>query len=148
MLYQTIRNKSASDFKRLTGVEVPTFERMRQILNQAKSKYGRNPKLRTEDQLLMALMYWREYRTMFHIASDYGISESRCSRTIKFIEDTLTSHTDFQLPKRPTRPQQQTVCEVMIIDATESPIERPKKRALKSPITVARRDDTRSNRRL
>jgi hypothetical protein len=121
---------------------------MRQILDQAKSKYGRNPKLRLEDQLLMALMYWREYRTMFHIASDYGISESRCSRIIKFIEDTLVRHADFQLPKRPARAEQPMVCQVMVIDATESPIERPKKKTHNNSITAVKRNDTRSKRRL
>ncbi|QXE23889.1 transposase [Richelia sinica FACHB-800] len=34
--------------------------------SKTKVKTGRPGKLRIEDQLLMALEYWREYRTYFH----------------------------------------------------------------------------------
>jgi hypothetical protein len=53
-----------------------------------------------EDRLLMALEYLREYRTYFHVAQSYEISESSCYRCIKWIEDTLIKHPDFALPGR------------------------------------------------
>jgi Helix-turn-helix of DDE superfamily endonuclease len=34
-------------------------------------------------------MYWREYRTMFHIAESYEVAESTICRTIQEIEDNL-----------------------------------------------------------
>ncbi len=37
---------------------------------------GGQPKLSTEEQLLIALEYWREYRTYFHIAQSWGVHES------------------------------------------------------------------------
>ncbi|WP_197710996.1 helix-turn-helix domain-containing protein, partial [Acinetobacter baumannii] len=36
---------------------------------------GRPPKLSIEDQILLGLSYWREYRTLFHVATSYGVSE-------------------------------------------------------------------------
>ncbi|WP_307001150.1 transposase family protein [Acinetobacter baylyi] len=35
---------------------------------------GRPPKLSLEDQILLCLSYWREYRTLFHVATSYGMS--------------------------------------------------------------------------
>lgn len=53
-----------------------------------------------EDRLLMALEYMREYRTYFHVAASYGVSESSCYRNIRWIEDVLVKHPDFRLPGR------------------------------------------------
>jgi hypothetical protein len=50
---------------------------------------GRPNRLSIEDQLLMALEYIREYRTYFHVAASYQISESACYRNIRWIEDVL-----------------------------------------------------------
>ena len=49
---------------------------MRKVIEKGRRDFGRPPKLSRADQLLMTLMYWREYRTEFHIAQSYGISES------------------------------------------------------------------------
>jgi hypothetical protein len=35
---------------------------------------GAPPKLTNADKLLLPLMYYREYRTMFHIGVTYGVS--------------------------------------------------------------------------
>ena len=80
-----------------------------------------------EDRLLMTLEYLREYRTYFHVASSYGISESSCYRNIKWIEDTLIKHPVFALPGRKALLKSEMEYEVVLIDATETPIERPKK---------------------
>ena len=37
-------------------------------------KRGGQAKLSVEDQLLLVLEYWREYRTQFHIATSWGRS--------------------------------------------------------------------------
>ena len=41
-----------------------------------KKLSGRPQKLDYTDQVLMTLEYLREYRTYFHVANDYEISES------------------------------------------------------------------------
>ncbi|WP_413773936.1 helix-turn-helix domain-containing protein [Nostoc sp. MG11] len=40
-----------------------------------KQKTGRLGKLSLEEQLLMTLEYWREYRTYFHIGQSWGVNE-------------------------------------------------------------------------
>lgn len=131
-------------FRRVTGVKRATFDKMVEILNDAekgkKSCGGKPNKLSMEDRLLMALEYLREYRTYCHIASSYGISESACYRNIRWIEDTLIKHSDFALPGRKALLKSDVSYEVILVDATESPIERPKKD--KNIIIRARRRST------
>jgi len=77
--------------------------------------------------LLLALEYIREYRTYFHISQGYGISESSAYRTSRWVENTLIKHPDFALPGRKALLKSDMQYEVVLIDATETPIERPKK---------------------
>lgn len=131
MKYPQIQELEDEKFRRLTGVKRSTFEKMISILKDAdikkKSQGGRKNKLCIEDQLLMALEYIREYRTYFHTSQSYGVSESSAYKTIKWIEDTLIKHPDFSLPGRKALLKSDMEYELVLIDATESPIERPKK---------------------
>jgi hypothetical protein len=63
MGYQEIKDKSGSDYKRLTGVSPQTFHQMRQMLEQSQPRRERPAKLSCADQLLMTLMYRHEYQT-------------------------------------------------------------------------------------
>jgi len=132
-MWITIQKLKPSDFQRRVGVKQQTFltmvgEIIKQINKQRKIPNRSRPcKLGIEDQLLMTLMYWREYRTMFHIATDYGISESSACRTIHKIEDALSKSKKFKLPGKKALSKPNVTFEVMLIDSTESPIERPKK---------------------
>jgi len=104
-----------------------------------KARGGRRSKLSIEDRLLMALEYIREYRTYFHVSQSYGISESTAYDITRWIEDTLIKHPSFALPGRKELVRSDMNYEVGLIDATETPIERPKKD--KSVITRVRRKD-------
>lgn len=127
MRYEEIKDLAVEDFKRLTGVHPKTFTQMEQILNQQLSDFGRPSKLSRADQLLLSLMYWREYRTQFHIAATYGVSEATVCRTIRRVEDALSKSRELSLPgKKQLRPSQ-TAIEVIVLDASEQVIERPKK---------------------
>jgi hypothetical protein len=139
MRYENIKDWKDTDFKRLTGVKRETFEKMLVIINQEIPNFGRPPKLKRADQLLMTLMYWREYRTQFHIAGSYGVSEATVCRTIKKIEDALMRSGEFRLPGKKALQPSDTVIEIVLIDASEQPIERPKKS--KSDTTAAKRSD-------
>jgi hypothetical protein len=131
MKYHQIQGLEDDKFRRLTGVKRSTFEKMISILKDAdikkKSQGGRRNKLCIEDQLLMSLEYIREYRTYFHTSQSYGVSESSAYKTIKWVEDTLIKHPDFSLPGRKALLKSDIEYEVVLIDATETPIERPKK---------------------
>lgn len=131
MKYELIQELKAEKFRRLTGIKRTTFEKMMTILKEAnenkKAKGGRKNKVKLEEQLLMTLEYLREYRTYFHISQSYGLSESAAYKTIRWVEDTLIKHPDFSLPGRKALLKNEMDYEVVLIDATESPIERPKK---------------------
>lgn len=143
MYYKTLESFSEEAFRCLTGVKRSTFEKMVDILKEAeirKKAFGGKPhRLVIEDRLLMALEYLREYRTYFHVASSYGVSESSCFRNIRWIEDTLIKHPDFALPGRKALLKSDVAYEVILVDATESPIDRPKKD--KSASTLVKRRD-------
>jgi hypothetical protein len=128
MKYEKVKNRTDKDFKRLTGVQHQIFKQMVVVvLNQDMRNFGRPPKLSREDQLLMTLMYWREYRTQFHIGQTYDLSESAVCRTINKIENALIQSGQFTLPGKKKLQENDMVIEIILVDATEQPIERPKK---------------------
>ena len=104
MRFNNIKQLKPEEFCRLTGVKLETFNKMFEIVDQAlkekKAKGGRPNKLSTSDMILMTLEYLREYRTYFHISKNYGISESNCYYTIRFVEDALIKSKHFSLPGR------------------------------------------------
>jgi hypothetical protein len=68
MKYWQARKLSSREFKRLTGVERPTFRLMLRLVKaqqKLKKKPGRPSNLIVEDQILVTLQYWREYRTYY-----------------------------------------------------------------------------------
>ena len=139
MRYETIQHLKDTDFKRLTGVQRETFEAMLKVVEQGLRDFGRPPKLSRADQLLLTLMYWREYRTEFHIAQSYGISEATVCRTIRKVEDVLVRSKKFRLPGKKALQPSDTVFEVILVDVSEQPVERPKK-ARKGTIAAKRGD--------
>ena len=137
MRYEEVRELAPERFRRLTGVKPQVFSDMLIVLRDAekrKKKAGRTSKLSLEDKLLLALSYWREYRTQFHIAASYGLHESTANRIITRVEDVLIASGKFSLPKR--REVEETEWTVVLVDVTETPIEKPKKR--KSTTLVAK----------
>jgi hypothetical protein len=76
------------------------------------------------------LMYYREYRTQFHIGITYGISESHVCEIIKEMENMLIQDSCFHLPGKKALLKEENHFEVVLVDVTESPVERPKKAAL------------------
>jgi hypothetical protein len=140
MRYETVQKLKDEEFKRSTGVQRSTFEKMLGVVEEGLRTFGRPPKLSRADQLLMTLMYWREYRTEFHIGLDYGVSEATVCRTIKKVEDALIQSKQFHLPGKKVVQPSDTVIEVVLVDVTEQPIERPKKD--NGGITAAKRSVT------
>jgi Helix-turn-helix of DDE superfamily endonuclease len=116
MKIDTILRLPEVSFRRLTGIKKQTYIEMCAVLRaaetQQKARGGKANPLSIESRLLMLLEYWRDYRTYFHIGGSYGASESTAFRTIRWCEDTL-------------------------IDATQTPVERPQKSSV--PATPARK---------
>ena len=131
MRFELVSQLSGEEFRRLTGVKRETFKKMVELLGVARSAKkafgGRPNKLSVEDTLLMTLEYLREYRTYFHISKSYNISEGYAYKLIRWVEDTLIKSKTFSLPGRKALLKSDVEYEVILVDSSESPIERPKK---------------------
>lgn len=131
MKYEIIKDYNEKQFRRITGVKRATFDKMVEILKKGYAekhrRRGRKPKLSIENQLLATLEYLREYRTYAHIAANYGIAESNIYRSIRWVEETLIKDGTFSLPGRKELIKSDTEYEIILVDATETPIERPQK---------------------
>jgi hypothetical protein len=133
--YDTIKALPSDRFRRLTGVSKSVFQIMVSVIQVAEyqrmKKGGKPSYLKPEDKLLMTLEYLREYRTYFHLGQSYGLSESACYRNCKWIEEVLVRDKTFALPGKKVLLDSGAAVEVILIDATETPIERPKKTSSK-----------------
>jgi len=144
MRWEAIDKLAADEFRRLTGVKKRTFEEMVTLLQEARTQKklrgGRQNKLSIEETLLMSLEYLREYRTYFHISKSYGLSEGYTYKTIRWVEDTLIKGNIFSLPGRKALLKSDVEYELVLVDASEHPIQRPKKN--KNTFTPAKRKGT------
>lgn len=141
MFYEQVKDLASEPFKRLTGVKPKTFSVMVESLRAAtvqKRKSGRPSKLKLEDQVLMTLMYLRENRTYFHIGHAYGVNASTAYRLVRHIEAVLSKEEMFSLPSKRQLQASDLELSFVIVDVTETPVERPKKSS--GTITVAKRD--------
>jgi hypothetical protein len=122
-------------------LSVQHLKKMLEILSPALTKRlvlgGPKPKLCLEDMFLASLEYICEYRTYAYVAASYGLSESQIFRIIRWVEDTLVKDGTFSLPGRKALLKSDMEYEVVLVDATESPVERPKKS--KDATTVVRK---------
>ena len=140
MFFADLKDKPEGPFKRLTGVRPATFLDMCEALEKHLPSGGRVPKLCLQDRLLLSLMYWREYRTYAHIAQTYGLSESAVCRTVQLGEGALMRSGRFRLPGKKALTKSDVVYQVVVMDATECPVERPQKSS--AGATAARRSAT------
>jgi Helix-turn-helix of DDE superfamily endonuclease len=130
MSYSLVKKLEPTEFKRLCGVTPATFEQMVKVVAAEKvlaKKSGRPSKLSIEDQVLMTLEYWREYRTHFHIGVSWGLDETNVSRNIEKIEKILIKSGLFSLRGKKKVIELDAEEEVLVVDVAEHEIERSKK---------------------
>jgi hypothetical protein len=128
--YDKVKQLPLAKFRRLTGVKPTIFAKMVVVLKRADKQLrrrGGKPKLVVEDKLLLALEYLRDYPTYFRLGQNYGVSESTAWYISHWVEDTLIKDKQFALPGKKALVKSDAVIEVALIDASESPVERPKK---------------------
>lgn len=133
MKYECIQKLNPRAFKRRFGVRRKTFKSMVKTIKSFQqinkhSHRGAKPVLEIEEQVLVTLEYWREYRTYFHIATSWGVSESTICRIVHRIESELMQSGMFRLPGKKALLQGLSQPEVVVMDVTETPIERPKRK--------------------
>ena len=103
----------------MVGVLRPHLER--------QGRRGGQPKLSVEDQLLVALEYWREYRSQFHIGLSWELHETTVGRIVRKVEDLLVKSGKFRLPSQRQLYQPGWEWKVLMVDVGAMEIERPKK---------------------
>ena len=115
----------------MCGVSRDTFTEMVKVLRPHLERQGRRggqAKLSVEDQLLVAMEYWREYRSQFHIGVSWGIHETTVGRIVRKVENLLVQCGQFRLPSQRQLYQLGWEWKVLVVDVGEIEIERPKKR--------------------
>ena len=146
MRYADIKDCKPTIFKRLTGVSPAIFEAMVSVIKDYKIQHrkhstkGRPSKLSIPDQLLILLMYYREYRTFLHISKSYSISEMHCWRMVTTTECILLESKLFHLPGKKALHNAENTFEAIVVDVSEHPIERPKKNS--GGVILEKRNDT------
>ena len=80
-----------------------------------------------EDQVLVALAYWREYRSQLHIGVSWGLHETTVGRIVRKVEDLLIKSGKFRLLSQRQWYQPGWEWKGMVVDVGEVEIERPKK---------------------
>ena len=128
--YNKVKKKPTT-FNRLFGVSVLQFEVILAKVDpvwhcKVIGKYkrpGRAYKLDVADMVLMLLLYYRSYISQEFVGYLFGIDDSRVCRILQKLEPLLAKVMD--LPNKKHLSQEEV--ESLIIDATEQPIERPKK---------------------
>ena len=128
---QRLESLKDEAYQGIFGVTKATFDKMLSLLEEAyreqHTKGGRPvSRLSVLDKLIITLGYYREYRTMRHIAFDYGVSKSMIHKSIQWVESVLIHSKEFALPGRKKLVETHNE-QVVLIDATECEIERPKK---------------------
>lgn len=119
---------SENNFRRSFGVTKNTFDYLLKKLKSVVGKRKTGPKksLSLKKQLQLTLDYWRNYSTLLVTGQKYGISESTACRNYKFIEDHLAKAGVCKLPGKKGFTTDRD--ESFTVDATECPIERPKRK--------------------
>jgi hypothetical protein len=111
------------------GVKKDTFKLMLSKLKEEHKKKRQTGfnlcKLTIPEKLMITLNYLRENRTMEHIGVDYGVAKSTVCKTIYWVENILSKCDEFKLPSKRELKKSDMEYEVFVVDATETPIERP-----------------------
>jgi len=128
--YTIVKDYNEVRFRAVTGVSKTAFYAMLDVVKTAYDKKhkrrGRHSKLSCENMLLMTLEYLKEYRTCECIGASYGLAKSNVSETIRWVEKALLESGLFSLPSKRELTAANIDIEVIVVDTTETPIQRPK----------------------
>jgi len=129
-LYEKSMHLKDTDFKQIIGVKKETYEKMLSVLEigyaEKHKRRGRHAKLALSDILFMALKYWRQYITQKELAFEFGVGEATVHDWINWTENVLIKSGEFSLPGKKALLGDNEI-EIILVDVTESPVERPKK---------------------
>lgn len=80
MRYEKAKELKESDLERLCGVKKDTLVAMCEVVKEVLSREtrGRKSGLSVEDQVLLTLGYWREYRTRVSFGAGFRALRIKC----------------------------------------------------------------------
>jgi hypothetical protein len=130
-LYERYKMKKPAEFTRLVGINYGAFQIILEKLNLQIARFkaekpirqrGRKSSLSIEDQLLLTLIYLRQYHTFLQLGEMFSISESYANKRCEFISGQLLKVLD--IPNQKTLEKEDLT---VLMDVTEQPLERPVK---------------------
>jgi hypothetical protein len=128
-------SKHPTNFQKLTGLEVEEFIKISKVLikpiyekerlKRVKDNTGRTSNIKTlEDKLICLFIYYRCYITHEFLGYLFNLHNSNICRLFKILEPIVAKKIHIEKDKTLTK----EVVELLTIDATEQPIQRPKNR--------------------
>jgi hypothetical protein len=132
MLWDKASKLTDSEFKRKVGYYKEVVLKMVEVIDDFKSqarlkdKRGNKSDFSSNDEVLIMLLYYREYVTYFSIAKELAVHESTIARIVTKTEEILIKSRVFSLPGKKRIRDEKGRYTTIIVDATEQKIERPK----------------------
>ena len=128
-VFEKYKSKRQPEFTRLVGVNYATFQIILEKLENEITRYkqqkpvrqrGLKSSLTTADQLLLTLIYLRQYHTFLQLGEVFSISESYAQKRYSFISGRLMKALDLPNDKSLIAENLK-----LVADVTEQEIERP-----------------------
>ena len=128
-VFEKYKLKRPAEFTRLVGVSFGTFQIILAKLENEITRYKQQKPMRTRglkssltiaDQLLLTLIYLRQYHTFLQLGEMFSISESYAHKRCSFISQRLMKALDLPNDKTLTAENLK-----LVADVTEQAIERP-----------------------
>jgi len=128
-VFEKYKSKRPTEFTRLVGVNYGTFQIILAKLENEITRFknqkpmrqrGLKGSLTIADQLLLTLLYLRNYHTFLQLGEMFSISESYAQKRYTFVSKRLMKALDLPNDKSLTAENLK-----LIADVTEQEIERP-----------------------
>lgn len=142
--YEKLKKKPRI-FRQLTGLSIDQFDKLLAQVGEAWNAHhakqqqsrkrqrrpgaGRKPKLALAERLLLTLIYYRTYITQEFLGFLFGVDKGTACRIIR--QMSLLFAGIFRIPERKVRINEDEMSDIFV-DATERPINRPKKKQRRS----------------
>ncbi len=134
-LYSKLHKKTFV-FKRITGISLKEFHSIVKKLRPVfQKKYIKKKKIagrpygiqKLENQLICLLIYYRTYTTQLFVGFIFDVDTATVCRTIRRLEPILAKIVRIKKERKISEKELET----LIVDCTEQPIRRPRKRQKK-----------------
>ena len=133
-LFRMFTGLSAREFDKLVAELEPVWQARKTKRSASRSRQrkpgaGRKAKLPLVDRLLITLLYYRTYVTQEFVGFLFGVDKGTVSRVVQEISLCLAGV--FRIPQKKVRIDADDL-KAVFVDATEQPVNRPKRRQRRS----------------